>query len=196
MRNFYSWLIENEAQVLASPTTEHPGQNQKFNKQIKKQSLYQKPDPQMQPYPQPNKKPKVILWHGSREKIMGDLVPMPAHDVGGAASSNQKAVYATPNKNFAIMMGLAEKGAFTSVFHDQTPLQMVLFKGKLRRGQKAYLYKLSSETFEDTGSVQEWTSKVAVKPLGVEEVNVDDYLNLVRTPTKEDWKLYYKHNKG
>ena len=138
---------------------------------------------------------KFFLYHGSRDKINGPLEPRQAHDVGGAASSNQNAVYATPNRDFAIMMGLAEKDAFTSVFHDQKPIQMVLYKGKLRKGQKLYVYKLPADTFQDTHGAAEWISKEPVMPVGLEELNVNDYLHLARLPTKEDWDLYYKYNK-
>ena len=135
-----------------------------------------------------------FLWHGSREKINGPLEPRPAKDVGGAPGSNMTAVYAGPSKEFAIMMGLAEKDAFTSVFHHLKPLQLVLFKGELRIGKKVYLYKLPKEQFKDAQTgVGEWVATVPVMPIGVEEVNVNDYLHLVRPPTEEDLKSYHKY---
>ena len=121
---------------------------------------------------------KPVLWHGSRDKIVGPLEPRQAEDVGGAPTSNLKAVYATPNKEFAIMMGMTEAGSEIFMDHSKKPLQMVLVSGKIRKGKTAYLYKLPSETFVDTHRSAEWVSKVAVTPIGVEQAPVNSHLHL------------------
>jgi hypothetical protein len=69
-----------------------------------------------------------FLWHGTTQKIDGDLEPRQAHDLGGSPTSNMNAVYATPNKEFAIMLGLAENGSDTFVDHTASPLQLVVVK--------------------------------------------------------------------
>jgi hypothetical protein len=62
-----------------------------------------------------------------------------------------------------------------------------LLKGKIREGQKIYLYKLPKQLFETVeGNENEAMSKVEMKPCEVKELNVDDYLNLVRIGTDED----------
>ena len=139
------------------------------------------------------------LWHGSRNEIPV-LTPQPAVDTGGNPKSNKKAIYATADKNFAIAMGLAEKGSDTAGFPNDP--QLVLFSGKIRHGQMVYLHKLpmydanGRPLFEPGGNDREFTSVPGVtklKPIEVEEVPVDQHLNLIRQPTPKDLKLkkYY-----
>ena len=140
-----------------------------------------------------------FLWHGSRDRI-SILTPQPAVDTGGNPKSNKKAIYATADKNFAIAMGLAEKGSDTAGFPNDP--QLVLFSGKIRHGQMVYLHKLpmydanGRPLFEPGGNDREFTSVPSVtklKPIEVEEVPVDQHLNLIRQPTPKDLELkkYY-----
>jgi hypothetical protein len=144
-----------------------------------------------------------ILYHGSPAKFDGPLEPRQAHDVGGRATANLKAVYATEDKKMSITMGLLEKGG--DIFSDfkgidgQPPGQLVAVRGKIRHGEKMYLYKLPKATFTNTehpSDSPEWFSEVAVQPCGIEELNVDDYLHLVREATPQDMEFWNKHNVG
>ena len=112
-----------------------------------------------------------FLWHGSRDEIPV-LTPQQAEDTGGNPKSNKKAIYATADKNFAIAMGLTERGSDTAGFPNDP--QLVLFSGNDRE-------------FTSVPGVTE------LKPIEVEEVPVDQHLNLIRQPTPKDLKLkkYY-----
>ena len=140
-----------------------------------------------------------FLWHGSRDEIPV-LTPQQAEDTGGNPKSNKKAIYATADKNFAIAMGLTERGSDTAGFPNDP--QLVLFSGKIRHGQLVYLHKLpmydanGRPLFEPGGNDREFTSVPGVtelKPIEVEEVPVDQHLNLIRQPTPKDLELkkYY-----
>jgi predicted GNAT family acetyltransferase len=140
-----------------------------------------------------------FLWHGSRNEIPV-LTPQQAEDTGGNPKSNKKAIYATADKNFAIAMGLTERGSDTAGFPNDP--QLVLFSGKIRHGQMVYLHKLpmydanGRPLFEPGGNDREFTSVPSVtklKPIEVEEVPVDQHLNLIRRPTPKDLELkkYY-----
>ena len=144
---------------------------------------------------------KQYLWHGSRDNIPV-LTPQQANDTGGNPKSNKKAIYATADKNFAIAMGLTEKGSDTAGFPNDP--QLVLFKGAIRHGQMVYLHKLpmydasGRPLFEPGGNDREFTSVPSVtklKPIEVEEVPVDQHLNLIRQPTPKDWELRKKYMK-
>ena len=144
-----------------------------------------------------------ILYHGSPAKFDGLLEPRQAHDVGGRATANLKAVYATEDRKMSITMGLIEKGS--AVFSDfegiagQPPGQLVVVNGKIRHGEKMYLYKLPKDTFTNTGHPDlspEWISEVPVQACGIEEISVDDYLHLVREATPEDMEFWNKHAGG
>jgi len=142
-----------------------------------------------------------ILWHGSQTKFDGPVKPSQAEDIGGNPEQNLKAVYATDDKKLAIMIGLVgrdEDGNWPDVFNNvsEKPLQLVVVSGKIRRGEKVYLYKLPKDAFRNTGVPKdkpEWVSETPVEPCGTEEVNVDDYLHLVRKATPEDLEFYEKH---
>ena len=102
----------------------------------------------------------------------------------------------------AIGITLSNKGAdaFTDFegIGGHPPGQLVIVRGKIRQGEKLYLYKLPKDTFRNTGEpdlAPEWVSEVAVQPCEREELNVDDYLHLVRMATPEDIKFWNKHNK-
>jgi hypothetical protein len=142
-----------------------------------------------------------FLWHGSTQMIPV-LTPRQANDTGGAAGSNQNAIYATADKNVALAMGLTERGSDTGMFPNDP--QMVLFSGKIRHGQKIYLHKLpmkdanGQDLFVQGGNSREFHSKpgiTQIKPMEILEVPVDSCLNLIRNATPQDLKLRQKYMK-
>jgi hypothetical protein len=147
------------------------------------------------------KHPKTYLWHGSREKI-SVLEPRQAADTGGAEGSNQTAIYATADPKVAIAMALTTKGSDTGMFLPDT--QIILFKGKIRKGESVYLHKLpmngpdGKPQFVPGGNGKEFYSAPGVteiRPVEIKEVPVNRYLNLIRNATPEDWELRKKHMK-
>ena len=135
------------------------------------------------------------LWHGSRQKIPM-LEPRQSVDTGGAAGSNQNAIYATSDPKVAIAMGLTTPGSDTGMFPNDP--QMVLFSGKIRKGENVYLHKLpfygpnGKPQFVQGGNDREFHSipgVKAIKPVEIKAVPVDRYLNLVRQATPQDLEL-------
>ena len=142
-----------------------------------------------------------FVYHGSKAAGIKMFEPRQAHDVGGGEGQSEKAIYAAYSSDFAIAMGLTEpdENGVEDKFIDHTknPLQLVLLKGKIREGQKVYLYKLPKQMFEKVpGNEHELMSKVELKPCEVKELNVDDHLHLVRAGTPEDQAYWDKHAKG
>ena len=147
---------------------------------------------------------KVIntyLWHGSRQKIPM-LEPRQSVDTGGAAGSNQHAIYATSDPKVAIAMGLTTAGSDTGMFPNDP--QMVLFSGKIRKGEYVYLHKLpfngpdGKPQFVKGGNSREFHSIPGVegiKPIEIKEIPVNKYLNLIRKATPADLKLRKKYMK-
>ena len=147
---------------------------------------------------------KVIntyLWHGSRQKIPM-LEPRQAVDTGGAAGSNQNAIYATSDPIFAIQMGMPTAGSDYGNFPNDP--QMVLFSGKIRKGEYVYLHKLpfngpdGKPQFVQGGNSREFHSIPGVegiKPIEIKEIPVNKYLNLIRKATPADLKLRKKYMK-
>lgn len=147
---------------------------------------------------------KVIntyLWHGSRQKIPM-LEPRQSVDTGGAAGSNQNAIYATSDPKVAIAMGLTTAGSDTGMFPNDP--QMVLFSGKIRKGEYVYLHKLpfngpdGKPQFVQGGNSREFHSIPGVegiKPIEIKEIPVNRYLNLIRKATPADLKLSKKYMK-
>ena len=136
-----------------------------------------------------------FVWHGSKTAGIKMFEPRQAHDIGGGEGQSDKAVYAAYDPNFAIAMGLTEpdESGVEDKFIDHTkkPLQLVLLKGKIRSGQKIYLYKLPKQLFEKVpGNENESKSEVGMKPCDIKELNVDDQLHLVRTGTPEDQEYW------
>jgi hypothetical protein len=139
-----------------------------------------------------------FVWHGSKTGGIEMFEPRQAYDIGGGEDQSEKAVYAALEPEYAIAMGLTEPnedGELDSfIDHAEKPLQLVLLKGKIREGQKMYLYKLPKQMFEVVrGNENEMMSKVGMKPCEVKELSVDDYLNLVRMGTPEDQAYWDKH---
>ena len=142
-----------------------------------------------------------FVWHGSKTGGIEMFEPRQAHDAGGGEGQSEKAVYAAYDPNFAIAMGLTEPDENGEedkfIDHQSKPLQIVLLKGKIREGQKIYLYKLPKQLFEQVpGNENEALSKVGMRPCEVKELRVDDYLNLVRIGTDEDQAYWNKHAGG
>lgn len=134
------------------------------------------------------------LWHGSRNKHE-ILYPQQANDTGGKEESNKNAVYATPSAKVAIAMGLTTPDSDTGMFPNDP--QMVLFSGKIRKGQMVYLHKVPKDLFIKHNS-REWYSKPgveAVKPIEVITVPVDKWLHLIRSATPQDLELQKKYTK-
>jgi len=139
------------------------------------------------------------LWHGSRQKI-DMLEPRQSVDTGGAAGSNQNAIYATSDPKVAIAMGLTTLGSDTGMFPNDP--QMVLFKGNIRKGENVYLHKVSfngpdgKPQFVQGGNSREFHTIPGVKgikPVEIKAVPVDKYLNLIRTATPQDLELQKKY---
>jgi GNAT superfamily N-acetyltransferase len=141
------------------------------------------------------------LWHGSRQKI-NMLEPRQSVDTGGAAGSNQNAIYATSDPKVAIAMGLTTPGSNTGMFPNDP--QMVLFKGNIRRGENVYLHKVpfngpdGKPQFVQGGNSREFHSisgVKSIKPVEIKAVPVDKYLNLIRQATPADLELQKKYMK-
>lgn len=141
------------------------------------------------------------LWHGSRQKI-SILEPRQSVDTGGAAGSNQNAIYATSDPKVAIAMGLTTPGSDTAMFPNDP--QMVLFSGKIRKGENVYLHKLpmngsdGKPQFVQGGNSREFHSVPGVKgikPTEIKAVPVDQYLHLIRPATPQDLDLRKKYMK-
>jgi hypothetical protein len=135
------------------------------------------------------------LWHGSRQKIPM-LEPRQSVDTGGAVGSNQNAIYATSDPKVAIAMGLTTPDSDTAMFPNDP--QMVLFSGKIRRGENVYLHKLpfygpdGKSQFVKGAHDREFYSIPSVKgikPVEIKAVPVDKYLNLIRQATPHDLEL-------
>ena len=139
-----------------------------------------------------------FVWHGSKTGGIEMFEPRQAHDAGGGEGQSEKAVYAAYDPNFAIAMGLTEPPDIGEedkfIDHQKKPLQLVLLNGKIREGQKIYLYKLPKQLFKQVpGNENEAMSTVGMKPCEVKELNVDDYLHLVRIGTDEDQEWWNNH---
>ena len=144
---------------------------------------------------------RTYLWHGSRQKIPV-LEPRQSVDTGGAAGSNQNAIYATSDPKVAIAMGLTTPGSDTGMFPNDP--QMVLFSGKIRKGENVYLHKVpfngpdGKPQFVQGGHSREFHSVPGVKgiePTEIKAVPVNKYLKLIRKATPADWKLRKKYMK-
>ena len=141
------------------------------------------------------------LWHGSRQKIPM-LEPRQSVDTGGAVGSNQNAIYATSDPKVAIAMGLTTPSSDTGMFPNDP--QMVLFSGKIRKGENVYLHKLpfyspdGKPQFVQGAHDREFYSIPGVKgikPTEIKAVPVDKYLNLIRKATPADLELRKKYMK-
>ncbi len=128
-------------------------------------------------------KPKY-LYHGSDERV-DVLVPHQAEDSLNEAGS-QYGVFATSNRDVALAFALGavpdEAGRVTRVIRSLNPVKMIFIQGRPNLGGRGYLYKMSSEGFEQVDELQ-WVCRESVKPLEVLEINVDDYPHLYQLAT-------------
>ena len=136
-----------------------------------------------------------ILYHGSSRKIVGELIPHEAEDLGKRVENMHKAVYATDNKEIAIAMAiLSSKGVRYSSLTNNKPYGRI-YKGSPEQDE-VYLYYLDSKDFQQQrgNSLGQWISESPVKPVKVERIKIKDYLNLVRDATeaeKQNWVRKY-----
>lgn len=131
------------------------------------------------------------LWHGSSKKLKS-LKPSEAIDLSGHPDSNKKAVYSTDIKELAICFGMSDRSVLKMGEWDEGKFKkMILIKGDIRKGEKMYLYKLDKKDFEKCkGISHQFFSLKVVKPIEVNELNVNDYKSLYRRATKKD-KEYF-----
>ena len=136
-------------------------------------------------------KPKY-LWHGSIGKYE-TLKPKQALDISESPDCNLNAVYASDDKNIAILFGLIPRDIDCFIDYSKRPEKIVLINGKIRENKKFYLYMLNSENFEEKpiGSGQ-WVSFKEIVPIEIQELNTNDYLHLARYANKEDIIKYEK----
>ncbi|MFH1376052.1 MAG: hypothetical protein ABIH25_00280 [Candidatus Woesearchaeota archaeon] len=131
------------------------------------------------------------LWHGSTKKV-NIIKPSKAIDLSKHPDSNRKGVYATDLKELAIEFGLADKKLHKYADYSKKPVQIVLIEGDIRKGKKFYLYKLKNKGFKEMPKKShQWVSFKEIKPLKIEELNVDDYLHLIRKANKKDKEYYF-----
>ena len=135
------------------------------------------------------KKPETpeFLYCGSSERF-DVLLPSRAHDWGDK-EGRQNAVYAYSNRDIALAFALGvtpdETGHYDRVMSYKygVGVQMIFHKGHPNFGGKGYLYKLPSKGFIHAGGT-EWINPSPVMPVGITEINVDDYLYLFRYATE------------
>jgi hypothetical protein len=133
-----------------------------------------------------------ILYHGSIKKV-DELELRKSLDLV-KKEGNVNAVYATRVKDFAIAMALRSLfGGNSSVSVNGRKVECVLYDNqKFPSGnENIYLYTLNIAGFENfpVGSHQ-YISLESVKPIEVQNINVGNYLYLVRRATKiekEEW---------
>jgi hypothetical protein len=99
-------------------------------------------------------------------------------------------------------MGLTTSGSDTGMFPNDP--QMVLFSGKIRKGENVYLHKVpfngpdGKPQFVQGGNSREFHSIPGVKgikPVEIKAVPVNKYLNLIRQATPADLELQKKYMK-
>lgn len=119
------------------------------------------------------------LYHGSSKKIE-ILKPMQAFDYGYEAG-RQRAVYATSNKNMALGFALGAlpdaNGEVERVMMPEYGDKIIFKKGTPNYGGKGYLYILDKAFFNHAMGTQ-WVCYNEIVPLGVMEIQVNDYLHL------------------
>ena len=137
-----------------------------------------------------------VLFHGSSNKLVGDkLNPSQGDDSEERPENNQFGVYATDRKDLAIVMGILgcqdviggsideyKKGKLNARIYGEFPKQEFI-----------YIYYLPTETFKQTKiDEHQFVSLVAVKPLKVEKLKVEDFIHLIKKATKEETDYWMK----
>ncbi len=137
------------------------------------------------------------LWHGSPKKIEGDmLLPRKGRDIRNVPENVQVGVYASDNKDIAIAMALVKCVGMVrgGLYYDKTPIQGIAYEGWPAQEQ-IYVYKLSSNTFRQSGGERQWVSSEPVTYVNIEEIPVKDVIHLLRKPTYEE-KINYERQFG
>ena len=134
------------------------------------------------------KKPE-ILYHGS-SKYVEILLPSKAEDWFNDSGS-QFGVFATSKHNIALCFALGanpdEYGNISRyIFTEEGKEEIIIFVlGHPNFDGKGYLYTLSSEGFEHVRGSQ-WICRNPVKPIKIEEIDVNNYLHLFRYSNEKD----------
>ena len=134
------------------------------------------------------RKPRY-LYHGSSKRV-NILMPQLADDWRFEAGRHF-GVYATSNRDLALAFALGCVPDETGTCHriirekDRKPFKMTFVRGHPKFGSKGYLYKLSSRGFHHVGGDQ-WVCENPVKPIKITEINVSDYLHLIRYATLKE----------
>lgn len=129
----------------------------------------------------PSKSP--FLYHGSPHKLQ-ILKPHLATGLGKTATDKLNAIYASDQRNYAIMFALTikpnDKGERAwSIFWKPDEIEVVIKEGKLDLAEEGYLYRLPSDTFRQVDEFQ-WVSDVSVKPLDYEIIRPIDQINWIK----------------
>ena len=125
-----------------------------------------------------------VLYHGSPHKVER-LEPRPARGFGPERDM-LTAVYATDSRNMAIAFAISgipdEEGnlSWTLEMDDDRPV-ISYRAGRPHGGQPGFVYSLSPEGFQRVAAHQ-WVSFSPVTPISCETIQVDDYLDWVKTP--------------
>lgn len=131
-------------------------------------------------------KPEV-LYHGSQAHV-SVLTPHQAFD-GLSDAGTATGVFATPIRELALVFALGAipdaQGRTTRLVQSINPIRVIFLEGRPNRGGKGYLYTVDSATFQPLDNAQ-WISHQEVIPLHVEQIDVDDYLDVVQVVTDEE----------
>ena len=118
------------------------------------------------------------LYHGS-EGLYTELIPKKAMDEK-YIERNLKAVYATTSKWMAICFALGKRpgvsGNISREISEERGKVIIFHEGKPNIGGVGYIYKLKRDGFIHIRGTQ-WVSFSPVKPIEVEKILVNDYLD-------------------
>ena len=139
-----------------------------------------------------------LLYHGSPNKLMGEkLNPSQGEDSDERPENNQFGVYATDRKDLAIVMaiiGCKDVIGGSIDEYKQGKLNARIY-GEFPKQEFIYVYHLPLETFKQTKiDKHQFVSLVAVKPIKIEKLRVNDYTYLIQKTTKKetaDWLKKY-----
>lgn len=123
-----------------------------------------------------------VLFHGSPYKL-DIIVPNQATGLGNRTNDRLNSVYASDERNYAIMFALnilADKKGVKGWSISWTPdlLKVVIEEGKLDLTTEGYLYRLPSDTFRKVERFQ-WVSDIPVKPIECEIIKPTDHLHWI-----------------
>ena len=129
---------------------------------------------------------------------MGEkLNPSQGEDSDERPENNQFGVYATDRKDLAIVMaiiGCKDVIGGSIDEYKQGKLNARIY-GEFPKQEFIYVYHLPLETFKQTKiDKHQFVSLVAVKPIKIEKLRVNDYTYLIQKTTKKetaDWLKKY-----